>query len=186
MNNGRELIALDDVAAFFQVTVREDALAGGFTVSYRGKTIVASADQPMASVDGRIVTLPSPVVRSGRRWLVPVEFLPRALGPIYDQRIDLRRPARLLIVGDLRVPRVAARIDAAGPPTRATIVITPATPVTVDHRGRPARAARRGRRPGAGVSGDGHGTRGRHSHRRSTESRRHRLESSGRHARGRP
>ena len=129
MNNGRELIALDDLAAFFQVTVREDALAGGFTVSYRGKTIVASADQPMASVDGRIVTLPSPVVRAGRRWLVPVEFLQRALAPIYDQRIDLRRPARLLLVGDVRVPRVAARVDSAGPPTRATLVITPATPV---------------------------------------------------------
>ena len=63
MSNGRELIALDDIAMFFQVAVREDALAGGFTLSYRGKTIVASADQPMASVDGRIVTLPSPVVR---------------------------------------------------------------------------------------------------------------------------
>jgi N-acetylmuramoyl-L-alanine amidase len=131
MSNGRELIAIDDLAAFFSVTVREDALAGGFTVSYRGKTIVASADQPMASVDGRIVTLPSPVVRSGRRWLVPVEFMPRALGPIYDQKIDLRRPARLLLVGDLRVPRVAARVDAAGPPTRATIAISPATPVVV-------------------------------------------------------
>jgi N-acetylmuramoyl-L-alanine amidase len=131
MSNGRELIALDDLAAVFQVTVREDALAGGFTISYRGKTIVASADQPMASVDGRIVTLPSPVVRSGRRWLVPVEFLQRALGPIYDQRIDLRRPARLLLVGDLRVPRVSARIDAAGPPTRATIAVTPATPIMV-------------------------------------------------------
>jgi N-acetylmuramoyl-L-alanine amidase len=135
MSNGRELITLDDLAAFFPVTVREDALAGGFTISYRGKTIVASADQPMASVDGRIVTLPSPVVRSGRRWLVPVEFLQRALGPIYDQRIDLRRPARLLLVGDLRVPRVAARIDAAGPPTRATIVVTPATPMMVTSEG---------------------------------------------------
>jgi N-acetylmuramoyl-L-alanine amidase len=131
MNNGRELIALDDIAAFFQVTIREDALAGGFTMSYRGKTIVASADQPMASVDGRLVTLPSPVVRNGRRWLVPVEFLPSALGRIYDQRIDLRRLARLLLVGDLRVPRVAARIDAAGPPTRATIAISPATPLMV-------------------------------------------------------
>jgi N-acetylmuramoyl-L-alanine amidase len=128
---GREMIALDDIASLFPVAVREDSLAGGFTITYRGKTIVASADQPMASVDGRIVTLPSPVMRSGRRWLVPIEFLPRALGPIYDQRIDLRRAARLLLVGDLRVPRVSARIDAAGPPTRAAIVITPATPVAV-------------------------------------------------------
>jgi N-acetylmuramoyl-L-alanine amidase len=128
---GREMLALDDVAALFPVVVREDSLAGGFTITYRGKTIVASMDQPMASVDGRIVTLPSPITRNGRRWLVPIEFLPRVLGPIYDQRIDLRRAARLLLVGDMRVPRVSARIDAAGPPTRAAIVITPATPVAV-------------------------------------------------------
>jgi N-acetylmuramoyl-L-alanine amidase len=130
-SNGRELIALDDIASLFQVTVREDSLAGGFTITYRGKTIIASADQPMASVDGRIVTLPSPITRSGRRWLVPVEFLPRALGPIYDQRIDLRRAARLLLVGDMRVPRVSARVDAPGPPTRAAVVISPATPVAI-------------------------------------------------------
>lgn len=128
--SGQELVALDDVASLFGVSVGEDALAGGITVSYRNRTIVMSADQPMASVSGRVVSLPSPVVRSGRRWLVPVEFLTRALAPIYDQRIDLRRAARLLIVGDLRVPRVVGRIDAAGPPTRATIEVTPAAAVT--------------------------------------------------------
>lgn len=128
---GQELIALDEVASLFQVSVREDTLAGGLTVTYRGRTIVMSTDQPMASVTGRVVALPSPAVRSGTRWLVPVEFLPRALGPIYDARIDLRRASRLLIVGDLRVPRVTARIDAPGPPTRATIEIAPAAPVTV-------------------------------------------------------
>ena len=129
--SGQELIALDDVASLFRVTVREDTLTGGVTITYMGSTIVASTDQPMASVAGRVVTLPAPAVRSGRRWLVPVEFLSRALGPIYDQRIDLRRTSRLLIVGDLRVPRVTARIDAPGPPTRATIEISPAAPVTV-------------------------------------------------------
>jgi N-acetylmuramoyl-L-alanine amidase len=129
--SGQELIALDDIATLFQVTFSEDSLTGGVTLTYRGRTIVASADQPMASVNGRIVTLPSPLVRSGRRWLVPVEFLPRALGPIYDQRIDLRRASRLLIVGDAVVPRVTARIDAVGPPTRAVVEISPAAPVSV-------------------------------------------------------
>jgi N-acetylmuramoyl-L-alanine amidase len=114
----------------FSVTVRGDSLAGGFTITYRGRTIIASADQPMASVDGKVVALPSPVVQAGRRWLVPVEFLSRALGPIYDQRITLRPAARLVILGDLRVPRVAARIDLAGPPTRATFLVTPAARVT--------------------------------------------------------
>jgi N-acetylmuramoyl-L-alanine amidase len=130
VNGGRELIALDDVAALFQLTVRGDSLAGGFTITYRGRSIIASADKPMASVDGRLIALPSPVVQAGRRWLVPVEFLPRALGPIYDQRISLRPTARLVLVGDLRVPRIAARIDVAGPPTRATFLVTPASRVT--------------------------------------------------------
>jgi N-acetylmuramoyl-L-alanine amidase len=129
--SGQELIALDDVATLFQVSVMEDALTGGVTVSYRGRTIVASADQPMASVNGRVVSLPSPIVRSGRRWLVPIEFLPRAVAPIYDQRIDLRRASRMLIVGDLMVPRITARFDAVGPPTRATIDISPAAPVAI-------------------------------------------------------
>src|SRR5687768_1732319 len=61
--SGQELIALDDVASLFQVAVGEDSLAGGVTVTYRGRTIVASPDQPMASVNGRVVTLPSAIVR---------------------------------------------------------------------------------------------------------------------------
>ena len=129
--SGQELIALDDVASLFQVAVMEDSLTGGVTITYRGRTIVASTDQPMASVNGRVVTLPSPMVRAGRRWLAPVEFLPRALAPIYDQRIDLRRASRMLIVGDLAVPRVTARIETVGPPTRATIEVSPAAPVAI-------------------------------------------------------
>jgi len=129
--SGQELIALDDVASLFQVAVREDTLAGGLTITYRGRTIVISSDQPMASVSGRVVALPSPAVRLGNRWFVPLDFLPRALAPIYDTRIDLRRPSRLLVVGDLRVPRVTARVDMPGPPTRATLEIAPAAQVSV-------------------------------------------------------
>jgi N-acetylmuramoyl-L-alanine amidase len=131
MVGGQELIALDDVASMFQVTLRDDPQAGGITVTYRGRTVVASADQPLASVNGRVVTLPSPVMRTGQRWLVPVEFLPRALGPIYDQRIELRRPQRLLLVGDVRVPRVTARIESPGPPTRVTVDVAPSANVVV-------------------------------------------------------
>jgi N-acetylmuramoyl-L-alanine amidase len=131
MLSGQEMIALDDVAALFGVAVREDALAGGITITYRNQTIVMSADQPMASVSGRVVALPSPLVRAGRRWLVPLDFLPRALGLIHEQRIELRRASRLLIVGAMRVPRVVARIDTAGPPTRATIEITPTAALSI-------------------------------------------------------
>ena len=125
--NNQELIALDDLASLFQATVREDALAGGVTVTYKGRSIVASPEQPMVSVNGRLVALPSPVVRLRNRWLVPVEFLSRALAPIYDSRIELRKASRLLIVGDLRVPRVIVRFEDPGPPTRLTVDVTPGT-----------------------------------------------------------
>ena len=131
LQGGREVVALEDVANLFQVSVKEDALAGGITVSYRGRTIVASANRPRASVEGRVVSLPSPVIRAGRRWLVPIEFLSVALASIYDQRIELRRTSRLLIVGDVRLPRVTALVESPGPPTLASLDIAPATAVTV-------------------------------------------------------
>jgi len=130
IQSGIEFVALDDAAGLFQVAVREDTLAGGVTVSYKGRTVVASAEQPMASVNGRLVALPAAATRVGGRWFVPVEFLSRALGPIYDSRIELRRPSRLIIVGDVRVPRVNARVETAGPPTRVVIEVSPASDVT--------------------------------------------------------
>ena len=97
--NDQEFVALDDLASAFQLVVHEDAL-GAVTVSYKLKTIVLTADQTLASVSGRLISLPAPPTRSGRRWVVPVEFISRALAPIYDVPLDLRKPSRLLIVGD--------------------------------------------------------------------------------------
>ena len=128
--NGQEFIALDDLASLFQVAVREDTLTGGVIISYKGRTIVASSEQPMASVNGRVITLPAPIARAGRRLLAPIDIIPRALAPIYDTPIDLRRASRLLIVGMVRVARVAIHVDAVGPPTRAVVEVTPALVVS--------------------------------------------------------
>jgi N-acetylmuramoyl-L-alanine amidase len=135
LQSGQELISLDDVASLFQASVKEDTLAGGVTVSYKGRTVLASMQQPMASVNGRLVALPAPAVRIGGRWFVPVEFLSRGLGQIYDAPIELRKPSRLVIVGNLRVPRVTARIESAGPPTRVAISIAPPAPASTSHDG---------------------------------------------------
>ena len=114
ISGDQELVFLDDLASSFQLTVREESL-GTFTVGYKGKTILLTPDQPLVSIAGRLVSLPTPPTRSGRRWLVPVEFINRALALVYDARLDLRKPSRLLIVGDLRVPRVIIRSEGADP-----------------------------------------------------------------------
>jgi N-acetylmuramoyl-L-alanine amidase len=119
----QEFVALDDLATTFQLTVQESL--GAITVSYKGRTIVLTPDQTLASVAGRMISLPAAPVRSGRRWLVPVDFLGRALAPIYDTRLEWRRASRLLIVGDVRVPRVVMRYEPTGSGGRLTIDATP-------------------------------------------------------------
>src|SRR5262249_46793563 len=91
-------------------------------------------DQALASVSGRLVSLPAPPSRSGRRWLVPVEFIARALGLIYDARLDLRKPARLLVVGDLRVPPPTV---AYGPPRHAARLTIDAAPAATPRAASP-------------------------------------------------
>jgi len=125
----QEFLALYDLATMFQLTVGYES--GAVTVSYKGRTIVLTPDQPLASVSGRLISLPAPPVRSGRRWLVPVEFVNRALALVYDLRLDLRKSSRLLIVGDLRVPRITARYDPLGIAGRLTIDATPRATSTV-------------------------------------------------------
>ena len=136
----QEFVALEDLAAAFQLAVHEEAL-GALTVSYKGKTIVLTPEQTLASVSGRLISLPAPPTRSGRRWVVPVEFISRALAPIYDSRLDLRKPSRLLIVGDLRVPRLAVRYDPLGTAGRLTIDATPRAATSVARAAESWRAA---------------------------------------------
>jgi N-acetylmuramoyl-L-alanine amidase len=131
----QDFVALDDLAAAFQLTVREDTL-DAVTVSYKGKTIVLTADQPLASVAGRMVSLPAALSRgAGRRWVVPVEFINRALALIYDSKLDLRKASRLVLVGDVRVPRITARYDSLGASGRLTIDATPSALATVTQDG---------------------------------------------------
>lgn len=127
---GQEFVTTNDLQSLFKVKAKENRKAGGIVITYKRRTVVVSTAQPVASVEGRTVTLSAAAVKVGRRWLVPVDALPLALGPIYDARIELRRPSRLLLVGAVRVPRVTAHLDAAGPPTRAVLDITPAATVT--------------------------------------------------------
>jgi N-acetylmuramoyl-L-alanine amidase len=122
-----EMVRLDDLATLFQLSVREDALAGGITVSDKGESVILTPGQSLASVQGRLVSLSAPVVRDGKRWLVPVEFISRALAQVHETKLDFRPGSRLIVVGDLRVPRILARSELVGNQLRITLDVTPKT-----------------------------------------------------------
>jgi N-acetylmuramoyl-L-alanine amidase len=129
--NNQEYVAVDDINTTFGTTSREDRLAGGLTITARGQSIVLTADQNVVSVAGRLVSLPAPTLRRDNRWLVPAEFLPRALSSALNTRLDLRRALRLLIVGEMRVPRIVARVDAGSTNVAVTFEVTPNTEARV-------------------------------------------------------
>ncbi|HET7218729.1 MAG TPA: N-acetylmuramoyl-L-alanine amidase [Vicinamibacterales bacterium] len=123
--NGQEMFALDDLAALFQLSVKEDALAGGLTVSTKTQTIVLTPGQSLASVAGRLISLPTPPVREGRSWFVPVDFLARALRDSLGTRLEVRKPSRLVLVGDIHVPRIAGTVEPQGSLARITLDVAP-------------------------------------------------------------
>ncbi len=131
-----ELVALDQVATLFGLTVAEDALVGGLTLRGRGQPILLIPDQAFASIGaGRIVSLPAPVRREGNTWYVPVDFLRLAVGPALGTRIEVRRASRRIIVGDVRLPQVATHFERQGPGGRLVITIQPSTPHQVTRQG---------------------------------------------------
>ena len=129
--NGQEMFALDDLAKLFDLTTREDAVADGLTISTKTQTIALTPGQSLVSVARQPLSLSAPVVREGRSWYLPIDFVPRALARALGTRLDLRRPSRLIVAGDLRVPRVTARIEPLGALARVTFDVTPATPHSV-------------------------------------------------------
>ena len=124
---GDEAIPLDDLAAMFGLDIGEDTGDRTLTVNTGGGPIVLTAGQPLASVDGQLVSLDAPARRIGGRWFVPLDFISSALARIHDQRIELRGRSRLLLVGAVRVPRVSAQYRPRGQSGRLTLQITPNT-----------------------------------------------------------
>ncbi len=121
----QDYVSVDDLNAAFGTTAREDRQAGGLTITVRNRSAVLTADQTVVQANSRLVSLLAPVLRRDGRWLVPVDFIPRALSLLLETRLDLRRSSRLLVMGDMRVPRVVVSIDAGVTNLSVIFEVTP-------------------------------------------------------------
>jgi N-acetylmuramoyl-L-alanine amidase len=130
-----EMVALDQLAGLFGLKFTEDTLAGGLLIETRGQRILAVPGQSFVQAAGRVVQLSGPVVRERTNWQVPIDFLPQALGPAIGQRIVIRRPSRLILVGDVRVPQINLRAEKPATGARVIVEIQPATPHHVTREG---------------------------------------------------
>jgi len=109
------MVALDALAPAFGLTLGNNRQPGRVTLSRNDAVMVLTADDEILSVDGR-----------------PIEFIGRAIGLVHDQDVELRRRSSLVVIGDIRVPQVIARVQRSGADTRLRLTISPATEHTVE------------------------------------------------------
>jgi N-acetylmuramoyl-L-alanine amidase len=130
--NGREMVSADELGRVFGVELREDPLTKGLALTIQGKTIVISPTTGLASVGGRVVTLSTPPVRGDRGWLLPMDVVDRVLSLVYQPHLEVRPATHLILVGDVRVPRVQVRLETQPRIARVHFDVTPgSTPHTI-------------------------------------------------------
>ncbi|MGE4084813.1 MAG: N-acetylmuramoyl-L-alanine amidase [Vicinamibacterales bacterium] len=129
--NGGDYLALDDVAAAFGLTTRDDRVTGAATLTSGARSAVLTPERTVVSVQGRLVSLAAPPLRQDGRLFVTPEFVTRAIALLLEQRIEFRRSGRLLVLGELRVPRVLVRGEFAAASAQVVFDISPATDATV-------------------------------------------------------
>jgi len=130
-----EMIALDQLAGLFGLTLTEDRAANGLIIATRGERILAFPGQSFVRAAARVVALDGPVQRDRNVWLVPIDFLTKALGPSIGQPIVIRRASKLVLVGGVRVPEIGGRVERTATGARVVITMQPPTPYRVSRDG---------------------------------------------------
>ena len=122
-----EMLSLETLAVQFELELGEDTGTGTRTVSTNSQSVILTADQPFASVNGQLVSLGTPPIIYEGTWFVPLSFLNDALASIYHERLELRQTARLLLVGGVSVPRISGRYRQRGQSGQLSLEVTPET-----------------------------------------------------------
>lgn len=133
--NGTDYLALDEVATAFGLTARDDRLTGASTLTSGSRSLVLTPDRTVVSVQSRLVSLAAPPLRQDGRLYVTPEFVTRAVAQLLEQRIEYRRAGRLLVLGDLRVPRVVVRAEYGATSAQVIFEVSPATGASVSGDG---------------------------------------------------
>jgi N-acetylmuramoyl-L-alanine amidase len=126
-----ELIALGELLQGLPVSLTPDARQGAITLGAEGHKVTLYDHKSLASVDGDLRLLSSNVLLESGRWLVPVDSVPRFLGPLLKERAEWRAPQRTLLVGNVSVPRLTVRTAVSGNSVRVAIESSEKVPFRV-------------------------------------------------------
>ncbi|HSD25993.1 MAG TPA: N-acetylmuramoyl-L-alanine amidase [Vicinamibacteria bacterium] len=126
-----ELVPIDDVLAGLGATFTRDAPGGAVSVRRGSHELVLHDKKSLASVDGDLKLLSSPVSFEGGRWLVPVDGLPRLLGGFLERPVEWRVAQRVLVIGPVSIPKVKVSTFISGELARVVFEASEPVPFRV-------------------------------------------------------
>jgi N-acetylmuramoyl-L-alanine amidase len=129
------VVTLNQLVGFFGLKLTEDRTSGGLLIETRDQRIIAVPGQSFANVAGKVISLDGAIERDGNNWVAPFDFVPKVLGPALGQSVVIRRPSRIILVGDVRVPQITGRVERLASGGRVTIDVDPAAPRKVTREG---------------------------------------------------
>lgn len=128
---GAELLALDAVIQGLGVTVTSDARGSAATLTYGGREVGLFHKKNLASVGGDLRLLPAPCLFEDGHWLIPIEAVPRLLGPLLGVPAEWRAAARVLLLARVSLPRVSVTTYVSGDVVRVVLEASEKVPFKV-------------------------------------------------------
>jgi N-acetylmuramoyl-L-alanine amidase len=126
-----ELLPIDQVVAGLGVNMVSDASGGAVTLTYQKREVSLYNRKSLASIGGDLRLLSSPVILDEGRWLVPVDSIPRLLQPLLGTKAEWRAGSRVLIIGNVSVPRVTVSTFVSGDVARVVLEANEKVPFRV-------------------------------------------------------
>ena len=128
---GGELLPLSALLPALGISGTTDARGGSVTLTYEGRQVVLYDKKTLASVGGDLRLMSGPALLEDGRWLVPVDAVPRLLGPLLNKRAEWRAASRVLLVGNVTAPRVTVSTFVSGESVRVVLEATEKVPFRV-------------------------------------------------------
>jgi N-acetylmuramoyl-L-alanine amidase len=126
-----ELLPLELLIQGLGVSVHSDVVGGAVTLKYQGREAALYHKKSLASVGGELRLLPSPALLEEGRWLVPVEGVPRVLRPLLDQNVEWRPSSRVLVLGNVSIPKLGVTTYVTGDVVRVVLEASEKVPFKV-------------------------------------------------------
>ena len=127
-----ELLYLDQVIAGLGLSVVNDAAGGAITLRLAGREASLYHKKSLVSVGGDLRLLSAPALVENGRWLLPVDGVPRVLGPLLGEPVDWKPASRVLLLGKVVIPRIGVTTFVSGDHVRVVLDASEKVPFQVE------------------------------------------------------